>query len=62
MPQPAVREPLSPWPIAGLVGLACVAVAWFTSRPRLVVLLPVVVALVWFATVVGGARWLGWSA
>ena len=93
MPQPAVREPLSPWPIAGLVGLACVAfligatgvavgapwwalvllglvwvaalltaVAWFTSRPRAVVLLPVAVALVWFATVVGGARWLGWTA
>jgi hypothetical protein len=92
VPQPAVREPISPWPIAGLVGLACVAfligattlavgapwwallalavvwlvalvlaIAWFTRRPRAVVVLPVAVALVGFGTVVGGARYLGWS-
>ena len=89
---PAARQELSPWPFAGMIGLACVAfligattvavgapwwsiaalalvwlvalvlaISWFTTRPRTVVLLPVVVALVWFATVVGGARFLGWS-
>ena len=92
MPPPTVREPLSPWPFAGLVGLACVAfligatplvvgapwwavvllvlvwlgalglaIAWFTTRPRAVALLPAVVALVWLATVVGGARFLDWA-
>jgi hypothetical protein len=89
---PSSATPLSPWPFAGLIGLACVAfvigatpvavaapwwaitllvllwiaglllsVAWFTRRPKLVVLIPVVLSLVWFATVVGGARYLGWS-
>ncbi len=36
------------------------ALAWFVRRPRTVLVLPVVVAVVWFATVVGGARYLGW--
>ena len=89
---PPVREPLSPWPFAGMIGLACVAfvigatplvvgapwwavlvlavvwcvalllaIGWFTTRPRTVVLLPVAVALVWLATVLGGAAWLGWG-
>lgn len=84
--------PLSPWPFAGLVGLACVAfligatpvavgapwwaiaglalvwlaslllaIAWFTRRPRAVAALPFVVVLAWLATVVGGARFLGWA-
>ncbi|TGN65269.1 hypothetical protein EXE59_15865 [Nocardioides eburneiflavus] len=92
MPDRRPSAPLSPWPIAGLVGLACVAfmigattvavgapwwamlgvamawlvalvlaIAWFSRRPRAVVLLPVAVALLWFGTVVGGARYLGWS-
>ena len=92
MPDHRPSAPISPWPIAGLVGLACVAfmigattvavgapwwallalaavwlvalvlaIAWFTRRPRAVVVLPVAVALVWFGTVVGGARYLGWS-
>jgi len=92
VPQPQVREPLSPWPFAGLVGLACVAfligatpvavgapwwaiallalvwvaalvlvIAWFTARPRTVVLIPLAVALVWLGTVLGGARFLGWT-
>jgi hypothetical protein len=92
VPDRRPSAPLSPWPIAGLVGLACVAfmigattvavgapwwamvalaivwlvalvlaIAWFTRRPRAVVVLPVVVALLWFGTVVGGARYLGWS-
>jgi hypothetical protein len=89
---PASDTPLSPWPFAGLIGLACVAfvigatplavgapwwaitllallwlaalllsIAWFTRHPKVVALVPVVLAVVWFATVVGGARWLGWS-
>ena len=37
------------------------ALAWFTRRPRAVALLPVLVAAVWFLSVVGGARYLGWS-
>ena len=92
MPPPPVREPLSPWPIVGIVGLACVAflmgatplvvaapwwavtllallwvvalllaIGWFTARPKVVATIPVVLALVWFATVLGGARFLGWS-
>ena len=92
MPPPTVREPLSPWPFAGLVGMACVAfligatpvavgapwwamvllvlvwlaalvlaIGWFTTRPRAVALLPAVVALVWVATVIGGARFLDWA-
>ena len=92
MPTPPVREPLSPWPFAGMIGLACVAfliaatplvvgtpwwvvvvlgavwvvafvlaIQWFTARPRTVVVLPVAVALVWLATVLGGAAWLGWG-
>lgn len=43
-----------------LMGLL-LAIAWFTARPKAVALIPVVLALVWFATVVGGARYLGWS-
>ncbi len=92
MPNPPLREPLSPWPFAGMIGLACVAfligatpvvvgtpwwvivvlgvvwvvafllaLQWFTSRPRTVIVLPVAVALVWLATVLGGAAWLGWG-
>ncbi|MCF6379186.1 hypothetical protein L2K70_16360 [Nocardioides KLBMP 9356] len=92
MPTTPVREPLSPWPFAGVIGLACVAfligatpevvgthwwvvlplgavwvvalllaIQWFTARPRTVVVLPVVVALVWLATILAGARWLGWG-
>ncbi len=33
---------------------------WFTRRPRTVVLLPVLVALVWFVTIVAGSRYLDW--
>ena len=45
------------WVVARLV-----AIAWFTARPRAVVLLPIVVALLWLGVVVGGARYLGWTA
>ena len=92
VPEPPLREPLSPWPFAGLVGLACVAfligatplvvgapwwvvvllallwcgtllvaIAWFTTRPRAVAALPVVVAGVWLATMLVGAARLGWA-
>ena len=92
VPGPPLREPLSPWPIVGLIGLASVAfligatpisvgapwwaisvlvvvwlvalllaIAWFTTRPRAVAVIPVVVALVWLGTVLAGARYLGWS-
>ena len=37
------------------------SIAWFTRRPRTVALIPVALALVWFATVVAGARYLEWS-
>jgi len=53
------------WALAGLalvwVLALALALAWFTRRPRAVVLLPAAVAAVWFLTVVGGARYLGWS-
>ena len=93
MPSPPVREPLSPWPFAGLIGLACVAfvigatpvavgapwwaiallavvwlgallvaIAWFTTRPKTVVLLPLALLALWLLVVLGGARYLGWSA
>ena len=92
MREPQLREPLSPWPIVGLVGLACVAfligatpvavgapwwaitllalvwvgalllaIGWFTTRPKVVALLPLLMSLVWVATVVGGARFLDWA-
>ena len=32
-----------------------------TIHLSIVVVLPVVVALVWLATVLGGAAWLGWG-
>ena len=87
-----MRRELSPWPFAGLIGLACVAfligatsvavgapwwaiaalvviwlgalvlaISWFGTRPRTVAVIPLVVAVIWFATVVGGARFLDWS-
>jgi len=37
------------------------AIMWFTTRPRAVALLPAVVTLVWVATAVGGALYLGWA-
>ena len=47
----------------GVVWLAALglALAWFTRRPRTVAVLPIAVAVVWFLTVVAGARYLGWS-
>ncbi len=39
--------------------LAC---RWFNTRPYVVLALPVVAAVVWFAVVMAGAAWLGWTA
>ena len=55
-----------PWwalAVLGAVWLVALglAIAWFTRRPRAVVVLPVVVAVVWLQSVVGGARYLGWA-
>ena len=53
------------WAIAALAVVWLVAlvlaISWFGTRPRTVALIPVLVAVVWFATVVGGARFLDWS-
>lgn len=53
------------WAVVGLVVVWLVAlvlaIAWFGTRPRTVAAIPWVVAVIWFATVVGGARFLGWS-
>ena len=35
---------------------------WFSRRPYAVLLLPVVALAVWFAVVMAGATWLGWTA
>lgn len=43
------------------VGALGLAIAWFSRRPKAVVVLPVLVALAWFVTVVAGARWGGWA-
>lgn len=34
---------------------------WFVRRPRLVVVLPVLLGLGWFVVVLAGARWLDWA-
>jgi hypothetical protein len=39
--------------------LAC---RWFSNRPYTVLVLPVVAFAVWFAVVMAGAAWLGWTA
>ncbi|PKH41019.1 hypothetical protein CXG46_11255 [Nocardioides alpinus] len=53
------------WAIALLVVLwlaaLVLAIGWFTARPKAVALVPVVLALVWLAAVLGGARYLGWA-
>ena len=47
---PPVREPLSPWPFAGMIGLACVAF--------LIGATPVVVGTPWWVVVVLGVVWV----
>ena len=56
----------APWwaiTLLALLWLAALllAIAWFTTRPKAVTLIPLVLILVWLGTVVGGARFLDWS-
>lgn len=58
---------LAPWyavVVLLLVWLALFVVAcrWFTRRPRLSVVLPVVAVAVWFSVLVLGEALLGWTA
>ena len=55
----------APWwaiTVLALVWLVALllAITWFTARAKAVALIPVVVALMWLATVLGGVRFLGW--
>ncbi|PVG81858.1 hypothetical protein DDE18_14140 [Nocardioides gansuensis] len=56
----------APWWVTALL-LAAWAVAlyfacsWFVRRPRAVVVLPLVLAVCWFAVVLLGARFLDWA-
>ncbi|MDP9823757.1 hypothetical protein [Nocardioides massiliensis] len=38
------------------------AVRWFSAKPYAVLLLPVPAVLIWFAAMLAGGAWLGWSA
>ncbi|WP_244928877.1 hypothetical protein [Nocardioides sp. W7] len=53
------------WAVVLLLGVWLVlfvqACRWWTPRPRLVPVLPVVAVLVWFAVMVSGGLWLGWG-
>ncbi|QBX56677.1 hypothetical protein EXE58_15225 [Nocardioides seonyuensis] len=53
------------WAVALLVvawvGALLVSVAWFVRRPRMLPVLAVAMAVVWFATIVLGARYLTWG-
>lgn len=56
----------APWWAIGLLallwcGALLLALAWFTTRPRAVVVLPAVVAAAWLATVLAGASYLDWA-
>lgn len=66
---PDRRDPVAvgaPWWAITLLALVWVAalllaIGWFSTRPKAVAVLPVVVALLWVASVVGGARFLDWA-
>ena len=56
----------APWWAITLLALLWVAalilsIAWFTTRPKAVAMIPLGVALAWLGTVLGGARFLGWA-
>lgn len=38
------------------------ALRWFSTRPYAVLLLPVSAVALWFAVIIAGGAWLGWSA
>lgn len=57
---------LAPWWVVVLLLVAWVvlfvqACRWFTSRPRGVVVLAGAAVVLWFAVMVGGGIWLGWT-
>ncbi len=85
LPPPRRLEKASPWPFAGMIGMACVAfligagvlvmpwyavlvlsvlwlvalvvaVRWWTPHPGRLVWLPLGLAVLWVATVLGSAR------
>jgi hypothetical protein len=53
------------WVTAALLLVWAVALMqgcrWFVRRPRAVLVLPVLLAVGWFAVVLAGARWLDWA-
>jgi hypothetical protein len=53
------------WVTVLLLGVWAVALVqacrWFVRRPRAVLVLPVLLAVGWFAVVLAGARWLDWA-
>jgi hypothetical protein len=56
----------APWWVTALLlgAWTCALVQacrWFVRRPRTVLVLPVLVAVAWFAVVLSGARWLDWA-
>lgn len=52
------------WAVAALLGVwavaLVVAVRWFTRRPLALAWLPLGLAVLWFGTVLAGARFLDW--
>lgn len=57
---------LAPWWVVVLLiavwlVLFVLACRWWTPRPRVVALLPVVATVLWFAVMVAGGVWLDWS-
>lgn len=58
---------LAPWWGAVLLmvvwlALFVLACAWWTPHPDRLPFLPVVATVLWFAAVVAGGAWLGWTA
>ena len=55
-----------PWWVVAVLTLVWVAAVvrasrWFLTRPRMVLLTPVVVLLIWLVTLMGGAFAFGWG-
>ena len=63
----AVSGIVAPWwavVVLLLVWVASFAVAcsWWTTHPRRISVLAAGLVVLWFATLVGGGAWLGWTA
>ena len=48
--------------LAVWTGHFVLALRWFSTRPYAVLFLPVPAVVIWFATMIAGGAWLGWSA